>query len=215
MLDRQDEANSDNHYGPKTWKLVNRLRQHIYTFFPPEQDFLEEYTLQHGDISFRNLLVTDSGSITGLVDWEFVYFAPHCDSLSVSDFIAWLDWEYGADNPPDRDNYAVDADGTVDPSFYLDLQDDDLTRLRPLFEARLSSLCPQWAYDRRDRRCLMQADFIRAVRKVAALADLADVGLWLDEVEKEGMCRSVSLRSRYMYKYSSLMEMMQPLRFDT
>lgn len=67
-LQRQDESKDDECDGPRLWKMASRLRSLLYDVFPTEHDFLEEFVLQHGDITFQNLLADDDGNITGMID---------------------------------------------------------------------------------------------------------------------------------------------------
>lgn len=89
MYKRQDEDRDDKINGPAVWKTLHRLRGAIFDFLPPELDFLEEFAIKHGDLTFWNLLVDDDGNITSMIDWEFVYASPTYDAMGLLVFFVW------------------------------------------------------------------------------------------------------------------------------
>ena len=175
-----DEFNYDT--AVKTWKMAMRMRGLIYDFFPPEQDFLEQYVLKHGDLTFRNILADDAGTITGLIDWEFVYTVPACYAGELPEFVSCATYESIFDTPREED-YMRKANGEVQSCFYQDVIQFDMKGLRAVFKEHLARLWPLWRCNSRDERTRKQADFVFAT-KAFAPSGLARIGKWLDAFER-------------------------------
>lgn len=190
---------------PDLWHSINRLRGHIFNFFPPELDFLEDFAISHGDLAARNILADEAGTITGIVDWEFVYASPtSAHHLHLPDFLDTGMQLPGAKTPEPteprrrrRRRRALDSscvsisDSEPQPQSppckptYSTLMQHDMLRLRRVFRARLARVCPQWKYDSQDKRCAMQRDFVRVVGTLCfdGRSNLAEINEWLDAFE--------------------------------
>lgn len=176
----KDEENADE---AKTLQhIVQRLQQHLLTFFPPEEDGLEEYTLHHHDISSQNLLVDKEGHLTALVDWECVSTVPVYKTAEWPDFLAGPDSEF--EDYPDRKNYA-EVDGSVDGNIIYQehVLEYELTKLRPIFLEHIAKVFPDWVKINEDDRLRRKADFEFAVQGCASYLFWSDIQEWLDSME--------------------------------
>ncbi|EFX03863.1 hypothetical protein CMQ_791 [Grosmannia clavigera kw1407] len=76
--DKKDEGDEEDDPEDleKTIKLISRLRNRLAEFFPVHGPELEPTMLFHDDLSQHNILISEDGALTAVVDWECVSTLP-------------------------------------------------------------------------------------------------------------------------------------------
>lgn len=163
--------------------IVQRLQKHLETFFPPEEDALEEYTLHHDDVSSQNLLVDHEGHLTALVDWECVSAVPLYRTVEWPCFLE--DGDSELEDYPDPKEFAK-VNGSLDGNrIYQDrVLEYEQGRLRPIFLEHMKKLSPDWTRVLADERLRRKADFEFAVRACAGYLLWPGIEEWLDSMEE-------------------------------
>lgn len=52
----------------------------------------ETFTIHHNDLDLQNILVDDEGNVTGIIDWDKAFAAPHCIGASAVPIFLRSDW---------------------------------------------------------------------------------------------------------------------------
>lgn len=168
--------------GRRLQRIIQRLQKHLTTFFPPEEDALEEYTLHHHYVSFKNLLVDQDGHLTALINWECVAAVPLYKTVEWPDFLLGPDSEF--EDYPDRKNYAeVDEEYGGNLAYWGDVLEYEQTKLRPIFLEHMTKLSPYWASVNADERLRRKRDFEYIVQSCMYHGYHKDIEDWLDSME--------------------------------
>ncbi|KAF4341172.1 altered inheritance of mitochondria 9 mitochondrial [Fusarium beomiforme] len=163
----------------RTFDIAERLRRLISRVFPFETE-AETTVLYHDDLHGNNILVNETGTITGIVDWECVSVVPLWKACSMPQFL----FEQPRWNEPDRTRYRHDASGNVYELYYRHLHQYETTALRDVFLHEMGRLEPQWmeVYE----RTKLRRDFDFAVQFCDDLAVLKYIVKWADAAEAGG-----------------------------
>lgn len=115
-------------------RLIARLKGHFSTFFPLDHSESEEFVLHHDDVSRHNLIVSTTGELQGLVDWECVSTMPLWKACQVPTFIESMK----RTEKPDWNEYFED---TLHAEH---LDEYECTLLREIFMDEMEQLAPWW-----------------------------------------------------------------------
>lgn len=87
MLDRREPPPDE--FGAGVYKLLRRFIDLLF----PEAGEGTEFVLSHPDLAIQNVIVSEDGSLLGLIDWDGVGTVPRC--LGNEAYPSWLtrDWD--------------------------------------------------------------------------------------------------------------------------
>ncbi|KAL4780606.1 phosphotransferase enzyme family-domain-containing protein [Aspergillus varians] len=162
-----------------TIKLVKRLNILLPRFFPIEQGAgePEQTMLYHHDLSKENILVTDSGTLAGVVDWESVSVLP---LWKACDYPAFLRGK-SRDEKPDKEKYHADENGEPGNIYWEHLLEYELTQLRALFSEVMQTLEPEWCRLFESGRA--KRDYDVAVHNCNSELWFPQIREWLNNIE--------------------------------
>ncbi|VDB91476.1 unnamed protein product [Peniophora sp. CBMAI 1063] len=167
----------------ETRSLAERLVQLLPRIFPPSSpdDEPERTIIHHDDISFHNLLVSPTGELTGIIDWECVSAFPLWRACTFPSFLE----SRARVECPDVEKYGKDEDDESRPNelYYEHLREWECTRLRGVFLDELESVQPQWIRMHREKASALKNDFYWAMRQCDEEFSRRKIGEWLDMVE--------------------------------
>jgi hypothetical protein len=150
----------------------------------------EAFALMHDDLSNHNIIVdTETGRLTGVVDWECVSTLPLWKACQLPAFLAGRD---RADKPV-RKEYAVNADGEINELYWEHLLDFEHTALRRLFTDEMARIEPAWEAVRKASGPMI--DFELAVQACDDVFLHGYVKEWLDGIA-QGHGEVMSLTQR-------------------
>lgn len=185
--DEQEDAEDALGLSAKLMCLVPKV-------FPPSPSAAETTGLYHHDLHLNNILVSDQGDITAVLDWECVSALPLWMATRPPKF---LDEpvreeepvaEMYADKTPEESAADAQTGGASGQEknelYYIHRMEYEATQLRKVYEARLKELWPGWPLGERNA----EVDFFQAV-------SLCDgpwgkrVGRWADRLERGEVVR--------------------------
>ncbi|KAL8376333.1 hypothetical protein RB595_007428 [Gaeumannomyces hyphopodioides] len=174
----------------RTLDIITRLKSSVSDFFPYCGQDSEFSVLLHDDLSQHNILVDEGGSLTGVVDWEFVSALPLWKACAYPSF---LEGRPRVD-APDQATYQRGDDGEPDSLYWEHLREYELTKLRSCFLGEMRRLAPEWVevFD----SAVSKRDFYLAVQNCDNEFCSRDIITWLDDVAT-GHGEIRSLRDRF------------------
>ncbi|KAK3066693.1 hypothetical protein LTR53_016853 [Teratosphaeriaceae sp. CCFEE 6253] len=129
----------------KTLKIIDRLRAQLGTFFPTQDSdgnpISEPSMLFHDDMNNHNILVDDSGALTGVIDWECVSALPLWRACDYPAFLESRDEEADIRLTNSR---PYNDEGEENDIYWERLLFFELTKLRTCFLDEMSRLEPGW-----------------------------------------------------------------------
>jgi hypothetical protein len=135
-------------------EIIERLLELLPSIFPPGECKPEHSVLFHDDLSMQDILVDESGKITGVIDWECVSAMPLWRACELPALLTGRDRQeepvrdnYSPDNPEDASGQderdALDNE-EVNILYWEHLQEYELTGLRKIFLEEMRNRCPSW-----------------------------------------------------------------------
>lgn len=157
--------------------------------FPPSPSAAETTGLYHHDLHLNNILVSDEGEITAVLDWECVSALPLWMATRPPKFLdepvreEEPEPEMYADETP-QESAADTEEGSVSGQekkelYFIHLMEYEATLLRKVYHAKLKELWPGWPVEENNA----EVDFLQAV-------SLCDgpwgkrVGIWADRLKR-------------------------------
>ncbi|KAK3109659.1 hypothetical protein LTR53_016842 [Teratosphaeriaceae sp. CCFEE 6253] len=145
----KEDADSDDEDevedAEKSLKIIDRLRAQLDAFFPTpdgsDTSDAEPSMLFHDDMNNHNILVADSGALTGVIDWECVSALP---LWRACDFPAFLE---SRDEEADirlTNSRPYNDEGEENDIYWERLLFFELTKLRTCFLNEMRRLEPGW-----------------------------------------------------------------------
>ncbi|RKU45297.1 hypothetical protein DL546_006625 [Coniochaeta pulveracea] len=191
QLLEKEEDEDDREDARSIIRLAQRLVSLLPKVFPSLVNPAEPTVLWHDDLSLQNILVDDDGKVTAIIDWECVSAKPLWVAAGVPKALEGSKRE----EEPDRDSYGDDSESDNDEGddddgldnegkdslYWIHLMEYEQTRLRRVYEEKLTTLWPQRATVA-SQSCL-KSDFHAAVDRCAAGWYLTRVEQWIDAVE--------------------------------
>ena len=155
------------------------------------EDDKEEAFLWHHDISVNNVLVTPTGDITAIVDWECLQAVPFWVASQLPQFLAHRirDEEpcrdsYGSESEEEKEESLEDDEGDNEGKtslYWIHLQEYERGQLREIYLAQMEDLIPGFQEHR--KRTDVLADFEYAVRGCDGDLALNFIEPWLNDLE--------------------------------
>ncbi|KAF4464211.1 Altered inheritance of mitochondria 9 mitochondrial [Fusarium albosuccineum] len=173
--------------------IAKRLQGLLPIIFPEAEDLPERTAPWHEDLSLKNMLVDADGTITAILDWEFVSAMPYWLATEYPQFLTGPAREkepvrddYGDETPEeaeDRKSAGDAQDNEGKNELYWDhVMEYQQTQLRAVYTNHLRELRPTWDTEVADG--VRKDDFLGAVEQCAAGWPLRAIGRWIDAVEK-------------------------------
>lgn len=177
--------------------LAERLLGHLPQIVPPpasSDDRIvssENSVLFHDDLSMQNILVTEHGQISAVIDWECVSALPLWRICQIPAFLQGRE----RDEEPHRDQYLADDPESyipepdedqdnegINPLYWEHLLEYEQTILRRTFMAKMEELEPCWVEESRKPESALKADFERAVHQCDNDFTFKIIREWLDSI---------------------------------
>ncbi|RWA12331.1 hypothetical protein EKO27_g2768 [Xylaria grammica] len=140
----------------------------------------ERTMLCHDGLSLDNILVSDTGILTGVIDWQCVSCVPLHEACQ---FPAFLRQAYDRFAEPMIPRYFIDADGPPYKAYFRDLQRWEMTRLRQLYVEEMMRLAPGFVDVWRDERSAGLRDYEAAVQNCDNEFTVEMVEEWVQAME--------------------------------
>jgi aminoglycoside phosphotransferase len=170
----------------RTLAIIERLETHMNEYFSDPGQDPEPSILFHDDISQHNILVDDSGTLTGVVDWECVSALPLWKACYYPFFLEGRP----RDEEPDRHEYRHTDDGEPNNLYWEHLMEYELTKLRRYFLDEMQRLEPKWVEVFNSAKA--RRDFHIAVQNCDNELCVRHINEWLDDIATgEGTVRSL------------------------
>ncbi|KAF7941008.1 hypothetical protein EAE99_000645 [Botrytis elliptica] len=171
--------------------LAERLLKLLPSVFPTTDSIPEQSVLFHDDLSSRNILIDDDGTITGIVDWECVSTLPLWKACDFPEFLKGRE----RNEEPNRNQYAPDDEENVNESaadaldneginelYWEHLLEYESTMFRALFLDEMQKIAPEWIEE--STKGAVKADFEAAVQNCDGGWSVKRITAWLDALEK-------------------------------
>jgi hypothetical protein len=178
--DEQEDAENALSVARKLLFLIPKV-------FPPSPDVAETTGLYHHDLHLNNILVSDQGEITAVLDWECVSALPLWMATRPPKFLD----EPVREEEPLAEDYADNTPQEFAASgqeknelYYIHRMEYEATQLRKVYEARLKELWPGWPLGESNA----EVDFFQAVSLCDGLWGKR-VGRWADRLERGEVVR--------------------------
>ncbi|KFX90998.1 hypothetical protein V490_06148 [Pseudogymnoascus sp. VKM F-3557] len=126
-----------------TLQVISRVRPLIDKILPVGSlggDEAEPSMLFHESLNWYNILVDDSGALTGILDWQCTPVVPVWSACTLP---AVIDFEW-RDTKPDPEEYHKDANGEPEEQYWVHLGEYECGLLRPVFLREMERLAPGW-----------------------------------------------------------------------
>ncbi|KAK3307708.1 phosphotransferase enzyme family-domain-containing protein [Chaetomium strumarium] len=183
----------DREYAESALRVARKLQRILHKVFPAIVHPPERTVVWHDDLSLRNILVDNSGSVTAVIGWECVSTMPRWVASQVPEFLRGAAREIR----PDRNCYtdvdkASAAEGDPDDSldnegktelYWIHLMEYEQTQLRKVYAARMRQLRPEW--DLEVEEGALKVDFLGAVSRCGSGFYLRRIEQWVDAVERK------------------------------
>ncbi|KZV69820.1 kinase-like protein [Peniophora sp. CONT] len=176
------EADSDDEEEREEARLTQALAERLVRLLPrvfPQTDAAESTAIHHDDLSFHNLLVNDSGKLTGIVDWECVSALPLWRVCTMPSF---LNGRTRTERPDVR-TYGRDEDGEITEFYAEHLLEWEQTQLRAAFLEEMKRVQPEWVRTYRDKTSVLKNDFFDAMLECDSEICRGRVRRWVEQVE--------------------------------
>lgn len=179
-----DEDEYDKKFKGKRLTTLNRLCKVLPSIFLSES---EVFALHHDDLSRSNILISQTGFLGAIVDWECTGMMPSYVCCQFSGFLRRRDRE----EKPDISSYSNAGD--EDSPYHQDLEEYDFTLLRKEFETFMESKYPDRAKEFRSNK--LKAEFDDMVTDCDDIYGVDHVDEWLDGIEKNQLDVAVDFES--------------------
>ncbi|KAK6517680.1 hypothetical protein TWF506_004862 [Arthrobotrys conoides] len=181
VLESELADEDDKREAAKFKSLSQRLMKQIPEFVPEN----EKFVLHHDDINTGNLLVNpNTGSLTGIVDWECVSVLPNWKSCQLPLFLMY---NATRNTKPSKDRYHKNEDGSPNELYYIHFREWEVTVLGQRFLQRMEAQNSDWmeVYQASEKI----RDFDHAVSNCDDGFVAREIDEWLAVVETGGRYR--------------------------
>jgi aminoglycoside phosphotransferase (APT) family kinase protein len=164
-------------------QIIAKLKGNLDQFFPTAGPEPESSMLHHADMTGRNILIAETGALSGVVDWENVSVVPLWVACDYPDFLL----SEGLDIQPVKGDFVDKRTGEVNSNYWRHKTRYELTQLRHFFLDEMRMLQPGWVHIFESSK--RQRDFDFAVVNCDSEMDMPDIYDWLEDVEsgREGV----------------------------
>ncbi|KFY30403.1 hypothetical protein V493_01936 [Pseudogymnoascus sp. VKM F-4281 (FW-2241)] len=172
-IDSDDEADIDD--AERTLDIITKLKPLVSQIFAVDHGGDEPSLLFHDDLSNHNILVDDSGALTGVLDWECVSAVPRWKACNYPTFLV----SRSRDVKPEPKNYGY-VDGKITELYGEHVMEYELTHLRRVFLDEMARLEPGWMEMYNSSQ--LQRDMELAVKFCDDEFSARRINEWVDDV---------------------------------
>ena len=181
-----DETDAED--AQESLDLALKLQAAIPIFFPPTEAVLEPTTLFHADLNTTNMLITDSGQLSAILDWECVTAVPRWRACQLPEFLIGRPRDRAlTPRAPQIMPTGLSAEQAAtwseEQGWQVTFHEEwawqwDQTRLREVFKQEMRRIDPEWmrVYD----VSVKERDFDVAVRNCGEELYRRRTRLWLE-----------------------------------
>lgn len=196
-----DPLNSDDEDevedATRTLQIIEKLKSLLPLVFPTDDvDEPEPSMIFHHDLSRHNILVGDSGELTGVLDWECVSAVPLWKACSYPSFLEGRPRR----SEPVPERYKPDDNGEPIELYFEHLWQYETTLLRGIFMDEMRRLDAGWVevFDKSQ----VKRDFDCAVQECDMELSARNINAWIKDITA-GISNPPTLHDR-MYLLSGL-----------
>lgn len=173
-LDSDNEAEVDD--ATRTLQIIAKLKPLVPVVFPTSHNEPEPSVIFHDDLSRHNILVSEDGNLTGILDWECVSALPLWKACCYPYFLE----EKPRHSKPDVGNYHHDANGEISGLYWEHVWEYEATILRATFLDVMKRIEPGWVGV--FNKSQLQRDFDFALRNCDNEFLARDIKQWIEDV---------------------------------
>lgn len=137
-LDSDDEDEVDD--ATRTLHIIDKLKPLLSVVFPTNDNDPEPPIMIHDDLSRHNILVSEDGELTAVLDWECVSALPLWKASYYPSFLQ----EKPRHAKPNIRTYHREADGEPYDLYWIHLWEYEATILREIFIEEMKHIEPGW-----------------------------------------------------------------------
>ncbi|KAJ5927332.1 hypothetical protein N7516_009105 [Penicillium verrucosum] len=196
-----DPLNSDDEDevedATRTLQIIEKLKSLLPLVFPTDDvDEPEPSMIFHHDLSRHNILVGDSGELTGVLDWECVSAVPLWKACSYPSFLEGRPRH----SEPIPESYKPEDNGEPNELYFEHLWQHETTLLRGIFMDEMRRLDAGWmeVFDKSQ----VKRDFDCAVQECDMEFSARNTNAWIKDITA-GISNPPTLHDR-MYSLSGL-----------
>lgn len=173
-LDSDDESTVDDVI--RTLQIINKLKPLLPFVFGGNASDAEPSMMFHEDLSRHNILVSEDGKLTGVVDWECVSALPLWKACYYPSFLKGPP----RTTEPDVERCRREANGEPFDLYWEHLWEYEVTIFRSMFFDEMKRLEPGWVevFDKSQ----LQQDFDMAVQNCDNEFIARDIDAWINDV---------------------------------
>ncbi|KAJ5189665.1 Aminoglycoside phosphotransferase [Penicillium cf. griseofulvum] len=173
----------------RTLKIIDNLRALLPLVFPTDDDDPEPSIIFHDDLSQGNILVDDSGKLTGVLDWECVSAVPLWKGCDYPPFLE----ERPRRQEPVIGRYKLEDNGEPSELYFEHLWQYEATLLRDIFIDEMRRLDAGWVevFDKSQ----IKRDFDYAVHHCDCCISARHIEAWIGDMAA-GISNPRSLENR-------------------
>ncbi|KAJ5164576.1 uncharacterized protein N7500_006406 [Penicillium coprophilum] len=188
--DLDSDAEDEVEGATRTLQTIESLKSLLPLVFPAESHDLEPSMIFHDDISRHNILLDDSGKLTGLLDWECVSAVPLWKACDYPSFLE----ERPRHSKPLPGSYKVEENGEPNELYFEHLWHYETTLLRDVFIDEMRRLEVGWVEV--FEKSQVKRDFDYAVQHCDSEISARDIEAWIGDISA-GISNPRSLNDRF------------------
>ncbi|KAJ6188800.1 hypothetical protein N7519_003708 [Penicillium mononematosum] len=173
-LDSDDEAEVED--ATRTLKIIDKLKSLLPLVFPTDDGDSEPSMLFHDNLWGPNILVDDTGELTGVLDWECVSAVPLWKACSYPELLE----ERPRHSKPVPGDYRPEDNGEPNELYFEHLWHYETTLLRDIFIDEMRTLDAGWVEV--FEKSQVKRDFDYAVHNCDNEFSARDIEAWIEDI---------------------------------
>ncbi|KAJ5518571.1 Aminoglycoside phosphotransferase [Penicillium expansum] len=174
--DLDSDAEEEVENATRTLPIIDKLRSLLPLVLTTDDDDPEPSMIFHHDLSRHNILVDDSGELTGLLDWECVSAVPVWKACNYPTFLEGRPRR----SEPNPGRYTPEANGETSETYFENLWEHEATLLRDVFIDEMRNLDAGWmeVFDKSE----VKRDFDCAVQECDSVISAKSIDAWIGDI---------------------------------
>ncbi|KAJ5383445.1 hypothetical protein N7517_001356 [Penicillium concentricum] len=174
--DLDSDAECEVEDATTTLQIIDDLRSILPLVFPTDDEDPEPSMIFHDDISRHNILVDDSGKLTGLLDWECVSAVPLWKACDYPSFLE----QRPRRSEPNIERYKRSVDKEPSELYFEHLWHYEITLLRDIFIDEMRRLDLGWVEV--FEKSQVKRDFDNAVHRCDSDISAQEIKAWIGDM---------------------------------
>lgn len=182
VIDSDDEFYLDK--AQTALKIIDGVRPLIGKILPSNTLEAEPSMLLHQYLSVHNILVDDSGALTGIIDWQCIAAVPVWSACCYPRFLNFS-WR---ENKPEREGYWAEDDGEPNELYRHHMEEYECHLLRSIFLEEMERLEPGWVgtFNKSELKVDLEEAVVNCVSEVGFIVSRnRELLEWIDKVNAE------------------------------